>query len=190
MLLGALVSRTNERGTVTVRLSEVEAYAGEGLDPGSHAHRGLRKRNAVMFGPSGRLYTYFTYGMHVCANVVCLPEGKAAGVLMRGGTVVEGEEFARERRGQSVPFRDLARGPARLATALGIPLSDDGADLSSSPYRIELPVTPLRFETSARTGVSGEGGGIEFPWRFFLPNDQTVSPYKAHVPKRRGPAPG
>ena len=80
-----------------------------------------------------------------------------------------------------MPFRDLARGPARLATALGIPLSDDGADLSSSPYRIELPVTPLRFETSARTGVSGEGGGIEFPWRFFLPNDQTVSPYKAHV---------
>lgn len=188
-LLGALISRTGDDGTVTVRLTEVEAYSGQGLDPGSHAHRGLGKRNAVMFGPSGHLYTYFTYGMHVCANVVCLPEGLAAGVLMRGGEVVEGEDLARERRGSSVPFRDLARGPARLATALGIPLADGGADLHAAPYRLELPDAQLPFATSARTGVSGEGGSEVYPWRFYLPGDRTVSPYKAHVPKRRPPTP-
>lgn len=187
LLLGALLSRRSDDGTVTVRLSEVEAYAGQGLDPGSHAHRGLGKRNAVMFGPSGRLYTYFTYGMHVCANVVCLPEGAAAGVLLRGGEVIEGEDLARERRGSSVPFRDLARGPARLASALGIPLTDNGSDLAAAPYRLVLPEVPVEFETSARTGVSGPGGEQTYPWRFFVPGDPTVSPYRAHVPKKGPP---
>ncbi|BDI22250.1 DNA-3-methyladenine glycosylase [Herbiconiux sp. L3-i23] len=185
LLLGAVLRRAGEHGTVAVRLTEVEAYSGEGLDPGSHAHRGKGKRNAVMFGPSGHLYTYFTYGMHVCANVVCLPEGRAAGILLRAGEIIEGEEAARERRGSAVPFRDLARGPARLATALGIPLSDGGADLFAEPYDLELPWHAPAHATSARTGVSGEGGSDAFPWRFYLPGDATVSPYRAHIPKRR-----
>lgn len=188
LLLGAILSRTGDDGTVSIRLTEVEAYSGQGLDPGSHAHRGEGKRNAVMFGPSGHLYTYFTYGMHVCANVVCLPEGVAAGVLLRAGEIIEGEEFARDRRGSSVPFRDLARGPARLATAVGIPLADGGADLLAPPYSLVLPPEPLPFATSARTGVSGAGGSDDYPWRFYLPGDPTVSPYKAHVPKKRNPA--
>jgi DNA-3-methyladenine glycosylase len=187
LLLGAILTRTTAEGDVSVRISEVEAYAGEGLDPGSHAHRGLGKRNAVMFGAPGRLYTYFTYGMHVCANVVCLPQGYASAVLLRAGEIVEGEELARERRGSSVPFRDLARGPARLVRALGIPLEDGGADLSAPPYRLELPKEPLGYETSARTGVSGEGGTDAYPWRFFIPGDPTVSPYRAHAPKKRRP---
>ena len=125
--------------------------------------------------------------MHVCANVVCLPPGKAAGILLRGGEVVDGESSARERRGFGVPFRDLARGPARLATALGIPLADGGADLFSEPYGLELPTSPAEFASGPRTGVSGPGGGLEYPWRFWMPGEPSVSPYKAHVPKKRSP---
>ena len=186
LLLGAVLTRTGEDGPVSLRITEVEAYSGEGSDPGSHAHRGRSRRNEVMFGPSGHLYTYFTYGMHVCANVVCLPEGRAGGLLLRAGEIIEGEDLARARRGGGVPSRDLARGPARLAVAMGIPLSDGGADLFTAPYRLELPSAPAKdFAVSPRTGVSGEGGTEIFPWRFFLPHESTVSPYRRHVPKRR-----
>ena len=176
---------------MTVRLTEVEAYSGQGVDPGSHAHRGRTTRNAVMFGPAGHLYTYFTYGMHTCANVVCLPEGLAAGVLLRGGQVVAGQDLATDRR-QGAPARDLARGPARLATALGITLADGGADLldPAGAFVLELsPVPPGPIGSGPRTGVSGPGGDPEtYPWRFFLEGDPTVSPYRAAVPRiRRAP---
>jgi DNA-3-methyladenine glycosylase len=181
LLLGALISA----GGVTVRLTEVEAYLGE-LDPGSHAFRGPGRRNAVMFGPPGHLYTYFTYGMHVCANVVCSPEGVASAVLLRAGEVVGGVELARERRVTSRSDADLARGPARLCVALGITLDDGGLDLQSGRVRLELPGAPSPFESGPRTGVSGPGGdGTDFPWRFWIPEDRTVSPYKRHVPKKR-----
>jgi DNA-3-methyladenine glycosylase len=180
-LLGALVSA----GGVTVRLTEVEAYLGE-LDPGSHAFRGPGRRNAVMFGPPGHLYTYFTYGMHVCANVVCSPEGVASAVLLRAGEVVDGVELARERRVTSRSDADLARGPARLCVALGITLDDGGLDLETGRVRLELPRAPSPFKSGPRTGVSGPGGdGTDFPWRFWIPEDRTVSPYKRHVPKKR-----
>lgn len=171
---------------MAVRLTEVEAYSGEGGDPGSHAHRGRTRRNQGMFGPSGHLYTYFSYGMHTCGNIVCLPEGTAAGVLLRGGEIVEGEELARARRGGSVATRDLARGPARLAVAVGIALTDGGADVfAGDPYTLEFPVRRPTFATSPRTGVSGDGGTDAFPWRFFLPADPTVSPYRRSVPRTR-----
>ena len=102
-LLGAVLRHDG----VAVRLTEVEAYDGAS-DPGSHAYRGPTRRNQVMFGPPGRLYTYFTYGMHHCANVVCGSEGTASAVLLRAGEVVEGLELARERRGRH-PDRDLLR---------------------------------------------------------------------------------
>ena len=176
---------------MTVRLTEVEAYSGQGEDPGSHAHRGRTQRNAVMFGPAGHLYTYFTYGMHTCANVVCLPEGLAAGVLLRGGQVVAGEDLAALRR-HGAPVRDLARGPARLATALGITLADGGADLldPDGDFVLELPPSPPGpIGMGPRTGVSGTGGdGGRYPWRFFLEGEATVSPYRPAVARvRRAP---
>jgi DNA-3-methyladenine glycosylase len=182
LLLGAVLRRTDEHGTVAVRITEVEAYLGVGEDPGSHAFRRRSPRNATMFGPPGRLYAYFTYGMHVCANVVCSPEGVASAVLLRAGEVVEGADIARSRRPAARTDRDLARGPARLASALGIPLADDGAALGVSPYAFSIgsPLDPSLVAVGPRTGVSGPGGGDAFPWRFWVRDDPSVSPYRRH----------
>lgn len=172
-LLGAVV----RHGDVAVRLTEVEAYAGE-RDPGSHAYRGRTRRNAVMFGPAGHLYCYFTYGMHVCANVVVGEDGSASAVLLRAGEVVAGLEFARERR-VGAPDRDLARGPARLCRALGLELDHDGVDLASGPVRLELaaPADPAVVRTGPRTGLRL---APDRPWRFWLVGEPTVSPYRRH----------
>jgi len=133
LLLGA----TLRHGDVACRLTEVEAYAGAD-DPGSHSFRGPTARNAVMFGPPGFLYVYFTYGMHWCANVVCGPQGAASAVLLRAGEITDGLEIARARRASARADRDLARGPARLCQALAIGRADYGHDLSHPP----LTLTP------------------------------------------------
>jgi DNA-3-methyladenine glycosylase len=178
LLLGAVIAG---RG-VSVRITEVEAYLGES-DPGSHAFRGPTPRNAVMYAEPGHLYTYFTYGMHVCANVVCSPAGTATAVLLRAGEVIDGIEVARERRSTSKTDADLARGPARLVVALGIVLADNGVDLQSSDITLEFAPSASEYSQGPRTGVSGAGGRSDYPWRFWIPGDATVSPYKASAPK-------
>jgi DNA-3-methyladenine glycosylase len=189
-LLGATVSLTG----VTVRLTEVEAYDGVG-DPGSHAFRGRTPRTEVMFGPPGGLYVYFTYGMHWCANLVCGPEGHAAAVLLRAGEVVAGETLARARRG-GVPFRDLARGPARLTVTLGLGREHNGlrTDRRGSPVRLEAArpaPDPRRIRTGPRVGVSGPGGdGTAYPWRFWLDGEPTVSVYRPGTLRSRSPSVG
>lgn len=191
-LLGAIVTTTSPEGTVSVRLTEVEAYRGE-ADPGSHAFRGRTARNASMFEAGGIIYVYFTYGMHHCVNVVTGPEGLSRAVLMRGGEVVAGVELARRRRPAARSDRDLARGPARLCAALGLDRSDDGTALGGpgSCVSLALPEPGLnpeaaRIRTGPRTGVAGPGGdGEAYPWRFWLEDEPTVSPYKPAVPRRR-----
>lgn len=170
---------------VTIELTEVEAYLGEG-DPGSHAFRGLTPRTTVMFGPPAHLYTYVSYGMHVCANVVCSPQGTASAVLLRAGRVVAGHDRARERRATSRSDDDLARGPARLCVALGITLADNGSSLESGEVQLELAPPTQSWTRGPRTGVSGAGGTDAFPWRFWIPSDPTVSPYRAAARRRRG----
>jgi DNA-3-methyladenine glycosylase len=181
---GLLGCRLTGHG-VTVRLTEVEAYAGTGGDPASHAHRGRTGRNAVMFGPPGYAYVYFTYGMHWCMNVVCGAEGTASAVLLRAGEVVEGIETARARRPAVRRDTELARGPARLCAALGIDRSTYGAYLlDGGPVRLEPAdalVEPASVCAGPRVGVTG---AHDMPWRFWIDGDPTVSVYRRHVPKR------
>ncbi len=181
-LLGAVLRHRTPEGAVAVRLTEVEAYAGQ-EDPGSHAFRGRTPRNDVMFGPAGRLYVYFTYGMHHCCNVVVGEEGTASAVLLRAGEVVEGHALARARRPRSSD-RDLARGPARLCQALAIDLSHNGTDLSSGALTLEPgPAVPLRrVATGPRVGLRE---AADHPWRFWLPDEPTVSAYRPAAPLRR-----
>ena len=173
---------------VALRLTEVEAYGLPGEDPASHAYRGRTPRNAVMFGPPGHLYVYFTYGMHFCANLVCLPEGLGSAVLLRAGEVIDGAETAAARRaakGTRPAHADLARGPARLAVALGITREHNGLDCcAGGDTRILAgePVDPAAVRSGPRTGVAA---GAETPWRFWIDGDPTVSPYRRHVPRRR-----
>ena len=182
---GLLGCRLTANG-VTVRITEVEAYAGTAGDPASHAHRGRTPRNAVMFGPSGHAYVYFTYGMHWCMNVVTGPDGAASAVLLRAGEVVEGLDAARARRPAVRRDLDLARGPARLCGALGIDRSVYGADLlAEGPVRLRpavVPVPPTVIEAGPRVGVTG---AHDVPWRFWIAGDPTVSAYRRHVPRTR-----
>ncbi|MGW6500396.1 DNA-3-methyladenine glycosylase [Nonomuraea angiospora] len=263
-----LLGRVLVHGPVAVRLTEVEAYGGPGEDPAAHTYRGKTPRNAVMFGPPGHLYVYFTYGMHFCANLVCLPEGFGSAVLLRAGEVVAGIDEARARRtspgttrtspgtgpaspgagpastgtgpaslsdgpassgdgrtstgtgptgssraasGRVIPDRDLARGPARLAVALGLLREHNGLDaiagasfvadiadiadeadqrLTGIPHGAAamlegLPPEAASIRSGPRTGIST---AKDTPWRFWIDGDPTVSPYRAHVPRRRNAA--
>jgi len=208
-LLGCVLEHETAEGLVAVELTEVEAYAGQS-DPASHAYRGRTARNAVMFGPPGHAYVYFTYGMHFCVNLVCQDADNASAVLLRAGRVIEGEELARARRarrthkaggdhdrasqdGAALATRDLARGPARLCQALDIDRSLDGADVctAGSPLRVRRRQT--RAGTNVRSGQrnirSGPRVGVsaaaDVPWRFWLDGDPTVSAYRPWVARRR-----
>ncbi|MFF8385192.1 DNA-3-methyladenine glycosylase [Streptomyces kanasensis] len=186
-LLGRTLVRRTDDGPIELRLTEVEAYAGE-IDPGSHAYRGRTKRNAVMFGPPGHAYVYFTYGMWHCLNLVCCPEGTASGVLLRAGEIGTGRELARSHRPSARHDRELAKGPARLATALDVDRTLDGTDACGGPdsplsVLAGSPVAADQVCSGPRTGVGGEGAA--HPWRFWIDGDPTVSPYRAHAPRKR-----
>ncbi|HET6352851.1 DNA-3-methyladenine glycosylase [Streptomyces sp. NPDC002659] len=186
-LLGCTLARLTDDGPIEVRLTEVEAYAGE-LDPGSHAYRGRTARNQVMFGPPGHAYVYFTYGMWHCLNVVCGPEGRASGILLRAGEILVGADHARKRRFSARHDKELAKGPARLATALDVDRALNGTDLCAGG---DAPLSLLRgtspdpdlVRSGPRTGVGGDGA--HHPWRFWIEDDPTVSPYRAHMRRRR-----
>jgi DNA-3-methyladenine glycosylase len=184
-LLGAtLVGRG-----VTAMIVEVEAYGGPADGPwpdaASHSYRGPGGRNEVMFGPAGRMYTYRSHGIHVCANVVCATDGVAGAVLLRAAAVESGHVDAQIRRGESVRPSALARGPGNLCSALGITMADNGIDLfdASSPVQLILG--------GKRDGVEGPRVGVskaaDRPWRFWLAGRPEVSLYRRSP---RAPAPG
>jgi len=186
-LLGRILVHTTPDGPIELRLTEVEAYDGPNV-PGSHAYRGRTARNGVMFGPPGHVYVYFTYGMWHCMNLVCGPDGHPSAVLLRAGEVIKGAELARKRRLSARNDKELAKGPARLATALGVDRALDGVDLCAgegAPLTVltGTPVRPDQVRSGPRTGVAGDGG--VHPWRFWTVNDPTVSPYRVHTPRRR-----
>jgi DNA-3-methyladenine glycosylase len=170
---------------VTVRITEVEAYSGLGEDPASHAHRGRTERNAVMFGPAGRLYVYQIYGMHFCANVVCGEEGRAAAVLLRAGAVVEGREVARQRRPASRTDHGLAAGPAKLMQVLALDKGANGTSVvdGTGPATLRPPAAPpAEISAGPRVGVTS---AHDVPWRFWITGDPTVSAYRRHVRREK-----
>jgi DNA-3-methyladenine glycosylase len=183
-LLGCWVVTDRPEGTVAVRLTEVEAYSGEGEDPASHAHRGPTPRAAIMFGPPGRLYVYFSYGVHWCANVVVGPEGRGSAVLLRAGEVVAGEELAAVRRPSAKVARDLARGPARLTQALAIGPDDGGAHVldPASSVRLHAGEPPAAVSAGPRVGITR---ATELPWRFWETGAASVSAFRPGGPRRR-----
>ncbi len=188
-LIGALLVRRLDDGSRVIgRIVEVEAYLGDGSDPAAHSHNGPTPRNRAMFGPPGRLYVYRSYGIHLCANVVCEPAGSASAVLLRALAPVEGAEWMRRRRGlpRHAPDRALASGPGRLTQALGLELADDRRSLLRGALSLRPPPpgapTP-RVATSVRVGISR---AAELPYRFFDPSSDCVSRFRTSHPLKKG----
>jgi DNA-3-methyladenine glycosylase len=207
-LLGCLLWHDSPAGLVAVRLTEVEAYQGP-ADPASHAFRGQTARNAVMFGPPGHAYVYFTYGMHFCVNLVCQPTGQPEAVLIRAGQVVTGADLAGlRRRGRAadpatdlavagvdgsrrIREVDLARGPGRLCQALGIDRALDGADVCAPDAALGVAPPPTAIDhdqirTGPRVGISQ---ATDRPWRYWLADDSYVSVFRPSKPRGTRPKP-
>ncbi|MFI2429740.1 DNA-3-methyladenine glycosylase [Streptomyces sp. NPDC018955] len=176
-LLGSVLTCKTSEGTVSIAVTETEAYSGT-ADPASHAYRGRTPRNAVMFGPAGHLYVYRSHGLHWCANVVTGTDGIASAVLIRAGRVIEGEDLARERRGKKVESPRLARGPGNFCQALGITAEHNGANLltGTSVMLSEGESVPAELiQAGPRVGVSK---AHDWQHRFYLAGDPTVSAYR------------
>jgi DNA-3-methyladenine glycosylase len=187
LLLGKLLVR----GALVARIVEVEAYRGAS-DAASHAYKGKTERNATMFGPPGRLYVYFTYGMHYCANVVCCPEGVAGAVLLRAMAPLAGldEMAARRSRkghapraGRGLRPEDLCSGPAKLCQAFALDRSADGYDLISGRDGVVLlddgtppPETP---SVGTRIGLAKTCSARDEPWRWWVLAEPSVSARRA-----------
>jgi DNA-3-methyladenine glycosylase len=187
-LLGCVLETDSAAGLVAVRITEVEAYSGQ-TDPASHAYRRKSGRNQVMFGPPGHAYVYQIYGLHFCVNLVCQPAGVAQAVLLRAGQVVEGSEVAWGRRPAARAEIQLARGPALLCQVLAIDRRFDGTDVCTedSPVRMRGPgpgdaPAPGLIRTGPRVGVTQ---AADYPWRFWIDGDRSVSAYRRAVPRPR-----
>jgi DNA-3-methyladenine glycosylase len=186
-LLGCVLVHDSPDGLVAAVIVETEAYAGQ-ADPASHAFRGRTARNAVMFGPAGHAYVYFTYGMHFCVNLVCCPAGEPSAVLLRAGRVIDGQALAAVRRTgrAAVTERELARGPGKLCQALGIDRSLDGADVCdpASPLRVcgrVAAVPAASISSGPRVGISR---AAEVKWRFWIEREPSVSAYRSYQARR------
>jgi DNA-3-methyladenine glycosylase len=181
-LLGkVLISHVDGIGTGG-RIVETEAYLGQD-DAGSHAAtRGVTPRNIVMYGPPGSVYVYFTYGCHHMLNLVCGPEGVAGAVLIRALEPSVGIEVMRERRSVSRDA-DLANGPGKLASAVGIDLSDNGSRLGEGRLAVydAPPLSPCEQASSGRIGLSS---GHELPYRYYVTESSCVSKSRPGHAKR------
>ncbi|MFS0899870.1 DNA-3-methyladenine glycosylase [Mycolicibacterium litorale] len=184
-LLGSVLTVRGVSATVV----EVEAYGGPPDGPwpdaAAHSYRGPGVRNAVMFGPAGRLYTYRSHGIHVCANVVCADDGVAAAVLLRAAVIESGHDVVQRRRGEAVRQTALARGPGNLCAAVGITMADNGIDVFADDSPVHLRLGEEQpYVAGPRVGVSK---AADRPWRLWLAGRPEVSAYRRSP---RAPAPG
>jgi DNA-3-methyladenine glycosylase len=173
LLLGCYLSRQTPQGLIKVKIVETEAYYQE--DPASHSHRGITPRTAPMFEAGGRLYVYFSYGMHYAINIVVGKKGVGEGVLIRAAEPVEGIELMRANRGITDVNR-LTNGPGKLAQAMGIfDASLSGKILSKSSILLEPPAEPVRpadIISRPRVGITK---AVDLPWRFYIKDNPFVS---------------
>jgi DNA-3-methyladenine glycosylase len=173
-LIGKTLSRRTAEGVTAGIIVETEAYV-SAIDPSAHGYRGKTSRNAVMFGPPGHAYVYFTYGMHHCLNIVTEGEGVAAAVLLRALEPTAGIALMRSRRGERIADRDLARGPGRLCAALALTLADNGLDLCGDALWLEdTPDFPPDAPIAATPRI-GIAQAADWPWRFVLADSPWVS---------------
>jgi DNA-3-methyladenine glycosylase len=191
-LLGKIVVRETAEGAAAGRIVEVEAYRGP-TDRAAHSYGGHRSpRNEAMYGPPGRAYVYFVYGMHHCINVVTQGPGIPEAVLLRALEPLAGEALMRRRRGLADgPAWRLCRGPGALCQALGLTRAENGADLRGALLRIlDAPALPAaRIARSPRVGVDYAGPDAARPWRFFVRDCRAVSGRRLATspPPRRSP---
>jgi DNA-3-methyladenine glycosylase len=156
----ALLNKRFVVGECAGRIVEVEAYSSD--DPASHTHRGRTARNAAMFGPPGRLYVYFTYGMHHCVNISTGADGDGQGVLLRAVVPIAGVETMRERRGGRRD-NELTDGPGKVAQAFGLTLADNGRLAEVYDDGVPPPPAPL---IGPRVGITK---AVDWPRRFRVP---------------------
>lgn len=170
-LLGCWLVRDYNGRKLIGKIVETEAY--DETDAASHSYKGRTPRTEVMFGPSGHLYVYFTYGMHYCMNVVCGPEGSGAAVLIRAIEPLEGEDVMSDNRGGKTGV-DLTNGPAKTCQALAINTDQNGHDLRDEPLHliIQSPVPSTEIVQTTRIGISR---AADIPWRFYIKGNAYVS---------------
>ncbi len=145
---------------------ETEAYSQD--DKASHSYNGQTKRNAVMFGPAGHMYVYFTYGMHWCANIATGPDGHGEAVLLRSILPEYNRALIKQRR-NSRPYNELTNGPAKLCQALDITGKDNGVVIDGKRFVLEPPQskTKARITATKRIGIKHDTGKL---WRFVATN--------------------
>ena len=182
-LLGRTLFYRTSEGLLAGRIVETEAYTGE-ADPASHAFRGRTARNAVMFGPAGHAYVYFTYGMHHCLNVTAHVRGNAGAVLLRALEPLAGMEIMRA-RGDLGPAARLLSGPGKIGRAFGLTLNDNGRDFTRGPLGIATgtPPSPRQVAVSPRIGISR---AADLPYRFAVMGSRSVSGRAPTLPSPRG----
>ena len=167
-LIGCVV----RHGETAGRIVETESYHMD--EPACHAYAGLTERTRPLFGPPGRAYVYFSYGIHSLLNAVCEEDGIGAAVLIRALEPVDGIEEMRGRRGLQLAT-DLCSGPAKLTQALGIGLSLNDSSLLDGPIAVldrEPGAGQPRVVVGERIGITK---AADLPWRFCDADSQHVS---------------
>jgi DNA-3-methyladenine glycosylase len=169
-LLGCILERHIDGKVVRVKIVETEAY--DQTDVASHSYKGRTERTDVMFGPSGYLYVYFTYGMHYCCNIVVGEQGYGAAVLIRAVEPINGQEILEKKRGRT--GIEVTNGPAKLCQALTIDKRLNGHDLTNRELML-VSQPAVSFEQIVQTTRIGISQAKEVPWRFYIKNNLFVS---------------
>lgn len=179
-LLGKIFVVEDEKtnSTLKAKIVEVEAYDGS-IDKAAHTYNGKTKRNEIMFEEGGYLYVYFTYGIHYCANIVVGKEGEGTAVLLRAMEPICGHKIFYERRFENKNNTkkdevNLLNGPAKICQAFGLDKNENGTDLlKDNIYLLNESIIPARnIVKTTRIGIKKS---TEFPWRFYIKNNQYIS---------------